>query len=315
MCVFLKTKLNLQTIEWKHRTLTLEKSCCITCMCHSMAFQMSTISARIRLITSASPLSRSRGDFNSDSVGLSVKLRNIFSATQPKRQAHSLIRAGKSSTKTCQTKCKAGDIAERVDKFSTASITKSCQGQYYGRASREKNGAVYRIALGAFGVTTAVACLHASAQVAMAAGPDHLKLDSAKSDWKEVKESLLTMGLEERRKHYRSTFLALKDISVWKQDPGAPAGNPHFPRNDALDGKISLFSGDITKLEVDGIVNAANKTLLGGGGVDGAIHRTAGPLLKCECAELHGCETGQAKITGGYGLPTKREFQPPPSAT
>lgn len=126
------------------------------------------------------------------------------------------------------------------------------------------------------------------------------------------------LSLNDKRKLYKcgKDYVTLDKIQSWPEyrqknlysiygkQENRPE-KPMFEVNETLNEKISLWQGDITILEIDAIVNAANNSLLGGGGVDGCIHRAAGSSLRDECAGLHGCSTGDAKISSGHKLPAK----------
>ncbi|XP_049926606.1 ADP-ribose glycohydrolase MACROD2 isoform X3 [Epinephelus moara] len=133
-------------------------------------------------------------------------------------------------------------------------------------------------------------------------------MSKKKKDWKTEKERLLRLDREERRKEYRrQDFISLDKIPTWREEtrPNDKEEGTELTGGGGLNDKVSLYKGDITVLEVDAIVNAANSSLLGGGGVDGCIHKAAGSCLYDECHSLNGCETGKAKITCGYDLPAK----------
>jgi len=141
--------------------------------------------------------------------------------------------------------------------------------------------------------------------------------------WVEEKKRLEACTLQERREGYScgKDFVMLSEIPTLKDLPPPTLAiveeerikEDLFKKLDMqsfkgagdLSMKISTYAGDITKLEVDAIVNACNNSIMGGGGVDGAIHRAAGPFLRAENFTLNGCEDGEAKISCGYKLPAR----------
>ncbi|KAM6923555.1 ADP-ribose glycohydrolase MACROD1 [Xenentodon cancila] len=254
-----------------------------------MALQISVRAPLVRALSRV-PVSAAGADFQR----AGVKFKHVFPGS-PQLGA-------KSATSPVRGQVNA---ALRADSVSTSATTAAALGRSGSLLARGRRDWLGRFVLGAACGASAVALVQSLYTGALTAMALKVNLDSAEGDWKETKDFLLTLAVKDKRDYYRtSSSVPLDDIPAWTPTAGGTEQGP-YKRSEKLDQKISLYSGDITKLEIDAVVNAANKTLLGGGGVDGAIHRAAGPMLKKECASLNGCETGEAKITCGYGLPAK----------